>query len=242
MKNLETAIYENYYKLHFSSAHKNVVCEYLKYFPYFKKNYEKFLPENKDARVVDLACGVGHFVYFLKNAGYQNSLGVDASPECIEICKRNGLAVEHSDLFTWLKNNKCDAIIANDVLEHLDREQLDEFFYLAHQSLNSGGVLMIKVPNAANPITASGLRYIDYTHKTSFTELSLMAVLRVYFSKNTVFGQNIFVYYKNPLNYLGMFGQFLFDKLFRVLNFLYGQPELKIYKKSILSVSYKDIE
>lgn len=67
-----------------------------------------------------------------------------------------------------------------------------------------------------------------------------MACLRVYFKKNKIFGQNLFVFYRNPLNYVGILEQFICDKIFAALSYLYGQPELKIFKKSIISVSYKE--
>jgi 2-polyprenyl-3-methyl-5-hydroxy-6-metoxy-1,4-benzoquinol methylase len=234
---LEEEIYRRYGTLHFSSVHRNIRKEYASFRRYYAGNYEEWLPQAKDARVVDLACGFGHFLDFLRSAGYTNYLGVDASEECIQQCLSENLEAEKCDIFAWLESNRADVIVANDVLEHLSREALDRFMFQAARALNSGGRLLVKVPNSANPITGPAARYIDYTHHTSFTELSLRAMLMVHFQRAEVRGQNLFVFYENPLNYLGMAGQAIFDSIFRALSILYGQRELKIFKKSLIAMA-----
>jgi len=42
------------------------------------------LPEDKKAKIIDLGCGNGGFVYWLQQIGYQNAEGIDISAEQIE--------------------------------------------------------------------------------------------------------------------------------------------------------------
>lgn len=239
--NIEDEIYNRYASLHFSRVHnvKELAKEYERFEVYYRYNYIPLMPTNKESQIFDLACGFGHFLYFLKENGYINSVGIDSSKECFNITKAAGLSVINADLFDWLENNEADVIIANDVVEHMSKAEFEKFLFYCHRSLKSGGRLIIKAPNAANPITGCAARYIDYTHKESFTELSLSAALKVYFTNTIILGQNIYVFYRNPLNYIGMIATSATDLIFRLLSILYGQTELKIFKKSLISLSIK---
>lgn len=57
------------------------------------KNHLKHLPNEKDTRILDLGCGMGHFLYFLKANGYNNYLGIDFCDENIKFCRDNNFNV-----------------------------------------------------------------------------------------------------------------------------------------------------
>ena len=65
-------LYKDYLTTHFSTGHKIRIDKktYERYFRYFKLNYENYLPKNKNARIVDLGCGIGHFLFYLKKSNY----------------------------------------------------------------------------------------------------------------------------------------------------------------------------
>ncbi len=44
-------------------------------------DYRDVLPPRKDAEILDLGCGTGHFLYYLGWAGYTRAQGIDRSPE-----------------------------------------------------------------------------------------------------------------------------------------------------------------
>ena len=46
-------------------------------FHIFNANYLKFLPVDKTARILDIGCGIGHFLAYVKSKNYNNFLGVD---------------------------------------------------------------------------------------------------------------------------------------------------------------------
>jgi hypothetical protein len=99
------------------------------------------------------------------------------------------------------------------------------------------GILIIKTPNLANPITASSSRYNDFTHTVGYTEESLTQVLRVAgFRHIKIYPQNIFVF--NPfVNFIGKFSQKTLNLAFRLLFLLYGRRTAKIFSKDIIAVA-----
>ncbi|ABN56135.1 MULTISPECIES: class I SAM-dependent methyltransferase [Methanoculleus] len=173
-------LYGSYTSTFLGRIHHGGADEFPIYHKYFRRNYLMHLPVQKDARILDLGCGMGHFLNFLEKEGYRNYLGIDLSPENIHFCREHGYTVRMSDIFSFLEETTelFDAIVMNDVLEHFEKQEVIRFLDLAYQKLTSNGKLILKVPNAANPLLASTIRYIDFTHELSFTEVSLSQVLK----------------------------------------------------------------
>jgi cyclopropane fatty-acyl-phospholipid synthase-like methyltransferase len=147
----------------------------------FDLDYGSFLPANKDAEILDIGCGAGHFLYYLKKRGYTHFLGIDLSPGQIEFCK-NYIApnVELADAFELLtdKISNYDAISASDVLEHIPKEKVITFLEMIYRSLKPAGILLLKLPNMSNPFALDS-RFRDFTHECGFTEKSIFQVLYV---------------------------------------------------------------
>jgi len=147
----------------------------------YKYWYSKFLPRHKDSKILDIGCGMGHFIYFLKKMGYTNYLGIDISPEQVAFVKKfitdKVLLIDAS---TFLNNleNEYDVIVMNDVLEHIPKSDIINFLSLVRKALKDDGIVFIKTVNAANPFNFRG-RYIDFTHEIAFTEHSLVQVLKI---------------------------------------------------------------
>lgn len=149
-------------------------------FPSWGKHYSKLLPDNKHASIIDIGCGSGSFVYFLKKLGYENASGIDISPEQVQVAKNLGLKnVECSDNMTFLKGkqNTYDVVIAKDLIEHYPKESIMELLDLIFDALKPGGKVIIQTPNAESPF-GSRFRYYDFTHSVAFTKSSLSQVLR----------------------------------------------------------------
>ena len=85
-----------------------------------------WLPEDKNAEIVDLACGNGKLIDFFIKKHYQNVSGVDISKEQIEIAKQISPNIYNQDILVFLKdkNQKYDLITAFDLMEHLSKEQV----------------------------------------------------------------------------------------------------------------------
>ena len=158
---LRAKVWREYMTSGFGLLHACTPQEYARYARYYGKNYGPFLPADRAAAILDIGCGPGHFLFYLQGQGYSAYEGIDLSPECVEVCRSQGLRAQQADAFEYLaaRRGALDAIVCNDVLEHLPK---DLGFRLAEQcraALKPGGVLIIKVPNSAAPIVGARARY-----------------------------------------------------------------------------------
>jgi 2-polyprenyl-3-methyl-5-hydroxy-6-metoxy-1,4-benzoquinol methylase len=145
----------------------------------FAFNYSKFLPTDKNIKVLDFGCGVGQCLSWLLDSGYKNAMGIEVGDEAVAYCQKNNLPVEKvSNSLEWLKTHpeEFEVIILNDVIEHLPKEQIVSMLSALFGSLKKGGIMIVKTNNVS-AITGARMRYWDHTHTTSFTEYSLRQVL-----------------------------------------------------------------
>lgn len=128
---------------------------------------------------MDLGCGDGSFVRFLRESGYDNVLGVDGSEEQVSAAKENGIdRVARADLKEFLENRagEFDLIVARDVLEHFTKDEVLEVCDVVLRALKPAGKFMVQVPNG-EALFCGRARYGDFTHELSFTQTSLRQVL-----------------------------------------------------------------
>jgi len=210
---------------------------------YFKKNYLKWLPKDKDAKIIDVACGMGHFLHFLQGQGYRNFTGIDISQEVASFCEKMNFPVETFDMFDFLetKTDFYDVVVFNDIIEHLNKKEILIILGLIYKALKPGGVLCIKTLNMANIFTATGGRYIDFTHQTCFTEESLrQACYLSDFKDIHISGLNIYIFYLNPLNYIAWLISKILNFMMKCLTRIYGRKTLTIFTKNLLAVCRKE--
>ncbi len=145
-----------------------------KYYEWYTKNW---LPEDKTAKIVDVGCGSGQFIYFLNKHGYKNVIGIDLDDKQINFAQRLGLNVKCTSAYEYLKDYQynLDLIVMLDILEHLTLEELFSLLELAYQALAPGGSIIVSVPNATSP-TGLSTRFADITHETCFSPASLSQV------------------------------------------------------------------
>jgi SAM-dependent methyltransferase len=163
--------------------------------PYFKR-LMKYFPENKDTRVLDLGCGYGVWLYWLKKAGYHCLEGVDRSPEQVEAAHSLGLDfVGQGDIRDHLASREpqsCDVVLAFDVLEHFRKEEAVQFADEVFRVLTPSGLLILHLPNGEGFLSGC-IAYGDFTHELIVTRRSLGQLLRC-----AGFSQ-IFAYEDTPL-------------------------------------------
>ena len=162
-------------------THSLSLAEYEHLRKVYRRRFSPFLPRDKDARMIDLACGAGHFLYFLQKEDYSGARGIDISEEQLEVARQVGVKnVEVGDFTILLSQHKeeFDFISANDVIEHLKKDEVLELLDLVYAALKPGGTTFMMTPNAAS-LFGSRLAFIDFTHETPFTAESLAQVLRV---------------------------------------------------------------
>lgn len=143
----------------------------------YRKDFAKFLPVDKQIRILDIGCGSGYLVKYLRECGYVNVTGVDTSEEQVLFARSKGLPVICCDALEYLKNNgKFNMIFSTGVIEHLAKDEIIDFLFAVLKALEPGGVFIIRTDNAST-ITGITARYLDMTHEILFTESSLYQVL-----------------------------------------------------------------
>ena len=149
--------------------------------PYIEEIIRRHIAVDKETPILDLGCGHGAFVYFLRLNGYRSVSGVDVSHEQVTYARELGISgIIEGDLQEFLDNRESGmtgVVLLWDILEHLTREEsfavLDEVFRV----LYPGGKCIIHVPNAEG-IFGMRIRYGDLTHEQSFTASSARQLLK----------------------------------------------------------------
>lgn len=156
-----------------SPAHRDRMLKYLgpKLTPY--------LPGSRDDPILDVGCGMGFALETLRSLGFTQVAGIETSPQQSAASRQRGFDVACvEDSVAWLREHRdrYALILLLDVLEHVPREAQIPFVTALHGALRPGGRLLCSVPNANS--TVGGRQFFgDWTHHSSFTEISLDFVL-----------------------------------------------------------------
>ena len=146
----------------------------------FRALYRMFLPASKDAQILEVGCGTGSFLFFLREEGYRRIHGIDLGEEQVAQAHALGITeAETAEALTYLDQHAdtYDLVVALDVLEHFTKDEALEFLDRVFRSLKSRGRILLRTPNADSP-NASWIRYGDFTHETVYTPSSIRQVLR----------------------------------------------------------------
>jgi len=145
---------------------------------YYKWYTRDWLPDYKTGELLDIGCGSGQFLYFLRSEGYDRLTGLDLDKKQISIARELGFNVHEQTALDFLvqSNDGYDMIVMLDIIEHFTREELFPILREVYRRLRPGGRFIVSVPNAESP-TGPACVYGDITHETSFTSLSLAEML-----------------------------------------------------------------
>jgi 2-polyprenyl-3-methyl-5-hydroxy-6-metoxy-1,4-benzoquinol methylase len=183
-------LYSTYVSTHTAHLYGEATLEGIrKQFPVWKSYYGRFLPRDKAAKILDIGCGNGGFLWWLQQIGYRNSSGIDISQEQIQIARGLGIKnVKCADLIGFLESKQgyYDVIFLMDVIEHFNKNEILGILKLTFDSLNSGGEVIIQTPNGES-LFSGRLRYGDFTHEVIFTKSSLNQILQAAGFKDTEF-------------------------------------------------------
>lgn len=225
----------------FWQAPQNIEKGYKSFYQYYKHNYLPHLPKDRQVRILVISCGPGYLVNLLNEQGYQHVLGIDSDPDKIEYAKRRNLSCEAREAFPFLQEQveEYDVIIPEQELNHLTLEEMLIFLNLCWKSLRSQGLLLVYGLNGANPLVGSENLAHNIDHFNTFTEYSLRQVLvHSRFTDVKILPLKLYVFWNNPLNYVGLFATTFLEVSFRIIFAMYGKS-VTILTKKIAAVCRK---
>lgn len=138
------------------------------------------LPRQADAPVLDIGCGRGEWLLYLRSKGIEG-LGIDINGEMVQHSRSQGLPVHQVDALEWLSScpaSSLSGISAFQVAEHLDFTALFQLVRHAHRTLVPGGQLLLETPNPENLLVGSHTFYHDPTHRHPLTPTLLTFLLK----------------------------------------------------------------
>lgn len=128
-----------------------------------------------DARVLELGFGEGRFLDFARDQGYKVT-GIEIIPELVAAAEKSGHDVILGGLDVLEKlTDSFDLIVALDVIEHLDRDELNTLFRQCARLLRPGGSVFLRCPNGSSPFSL-GHQNSDLTHRSFLTDGSIRQV------------------------------------------------------------------
>lgn len=173
---MENQALKEFYDQYHSNHLKFAVNEFPFRKAYWDSRIAAFLPLQKGKAFLDLGCGNGDFLMYLKTKGFENITGVEYSGEMKSISERSvqGIRIVESDATDFLHNSNeiYDFILCAHLLEHFEKTKVLETFKLAKERLNPGGYFVVMTPNFASPFGIP-IAFGDFTHITHFSGPSM---------------------------------------------------------------------
>jgi SAM-dependent methyltransferase len=222
-------------------APKDVEAGYAKFGAYYRANFLPHLPTDREAKILVISCGPGYLVKLLADRGYRHAWGIDSDPAKVAVATRHGLVCRVAEAFPFLetRSEEFDAIVGEQELNHLTKAEMIEFLGLCRRALKPGGTLVVYGLNGANPITGPDSLAHNIDHFHTFTDYSLAQSLEIAgFTDVRPFPLRLYVFWKNPLNYVGLAVTSLLHLLFRAMFVMYGK-DAKIFTKKLGAVARK---
>jgi 2-polyprenyl-3-methyl-5-hydroxy-6-metoxy-1,4-benzoquinol methylase len=222
-------------------APQDVESGFKSFTAYYKANYLPHLPANREVRILVVSCGPGYLLQALADAGYRNVVGIDSDPAKVVYGQKRGLACEAAEAFPYLERcrDEYEVIIPEQELNHLTIEETVAFLRLCHDALKPGGKVIVYAMNGANPLVGSENLSHNIDHFYNVTEYSLSQLMQLGgFADVKPFALKLYVFWKNPLNYVGLAVTSILELGMRIVFLLYGK-NVKVLSKKVAAVGTK---
>lgn len=180
MKDTRKSLYESYYS-DFKEGEKRERLGPLHLKLWYDEKYLPLLKQiPREAPVLEIGCGAGLMLNYLRRSGFTNIRGIDISAEQVAQAVAKGFDAKEADALQYLSEHKLeyDAIVAMDVIEHFRKDELLELLNAVRLSLRPSGVFIIQTPNGEG-LLPNYVIYGDFTHYTIVSPLSLKHILTV---------------------------------------------------------------
>jgi SAM-dependent methyltransferase len=135
-------------------------------------------------KVLEIGPGLGEFLHFLGEKGVEAVDVIDRDRGVLDriqsrfsvrrawVCSAESIAAIDSELAQY------DRIFLLQVMEHIETPHLQRFLQTLYAHIVPGGMIIITVPNGANPLSIVE-RYSDITHHNLFSENSLQELVEL---------------------------------------------------------------
>jgi 2-polyprenyl-3-methyl-5-hydroxy-6-metoxy-1,4-benzoquinol methylase len=208
---------------------------------YYRANYLKRIPADRNTSILVLSCGPGYLVNALVRARYTRVLGIDSDPAKIAHAVERGLPCRAEAAFDHLAAHpgEYDLIIPEQELNHLTIDETIEFLKLCYTALKPGGQVLVYAINGTNPIVAPEHISHNIDHFYNVTDYSLKQLLQLGgFERIEPFACKLYVFWDRPLNYVGWAITNTLELVMRGLFRLYKNP-VRIMSKRIAAVAFR---
>jgi 2-polyprenyl-3-methyl-5-hydroxy-6-metoxy-1,4-benzoquinol methylase len=212
---------------------------------YYRANYLSHIPADRDAKILVISCGPGYLVDLLVKSGYRHVLGIDSDGGKVEHARRRNLPCQVAEVFPFLalrQGGEYDCIIPEQELNHLTIEETIDFLRLCRGALRPRGNVIVYAMNGANPLVGSENLAHNIDHFYNVTEHSIGQLLQLGGFQNVrPFALKLYVFWKNPLNYVGLAVTSVMEAAMKVIFMLYGK-KVRIVSKKIAAVAQRAAE
>jgi 2-polyprenyl-3-methyl-5-hydroxy-6-metoxy-1,4-benzoquinol methylase len=162
------------------------------------------LPNSPTTRCLDLACGYGNWLHYLRSKGYGLIEGVDSDPEQVRLAQMLKLPARVGDVHDVLQGNgEYDIISALDLIEHLEKNNAVRLLQAVLAALRPGGMLIIRTP-CADGFAGSRDIFNDLTHRWGATSNVIRQLLRTIGFANVILLDESAPRYPKTLRRLGL--------------------------------------
>jgi SAM-dependent methyltransferase len=216
-------------------APADVDSGYKSFSAYYRANYLPRIPADREAKVLVISCGPGYLVDLLVQSGYRNVHGIDSDAAKVEHALRRKLPCEVAEVFPFLSQQQTgeyDCIIPEQELNHLTLDETIAFLQLCRVALRPGGRVIVYAMNGANPLVGSENLAHNIDHFYNLTEYSIGQVLQLAgFESIEPFALKLYVFWKNPFNYVGLAVTGVLEFGMKIIFRLYGKKVHIVSKK-----------
>ena len=131
----------------------------------------------KDNRILDMGCGKGIFLHFLKEAGYTDVRGIELSEDEIVFAKSTfGVEVDYATIESYA-GRKFDFISLIALIEHFKNPRAS--VAAARDALADDGLLFISTPNVKKMVLRKGIdQYFKFVHTYYFSLTTLTSIIQ----------------------------------------------------------------
>lgn len=130
----------------------------------------------KTSKILDMGCGKGIFLHFLKEAGYQNLAGLELSRDEISFAKKTfDLVIDYGTIEEYGKKD-FDLVTLIALIEHFKNPK--QSLEAVRKVLKDDGLLFISTPNVKEMILRKGVsNYFKFVHTYYFSMTTLKSVV-----------------------------------------------------------------